>query len=75
MDHKKLGTTLAKMLIEYNNINNASYNSVLDKCLDKLNINELTDRHIVTNNAIHELAVLGYDIVTTKPFKMENIKN
>ena len=24
MNHKKLGTTLAKMLIEYNNINNVN---------------------------------------------------
>ena len=73
MTNKDIGIEIAHKLIKYKNINNENYLPLVNKLMDNYNVNE-KDRPIIMNSMIHEWAILGYDIISTHPFKLKGPK-
>jgi len=70
MNNKDIGIKIAHELINYNNINNENYLPLVYKFLEKHNVNN-ENTHNVINAIIHEWSVLGYEIMSTHPFKLK----
>jgi len=74
MDNKEIGIKIARELINFDNHNNENYLPLVDKFLEKYGV-EGSDTHSVINAMIHEWSVLGYEIISTHPFKLNCCKD
>ena len=70
MTDKEIGIDIAHKLINYNNINKENYLPLVDKFLKEYKLNKNNNKCHIINSMIHELSVLGYEIIETHPFKL-----
>ena len=75
MTNIDIGKEIAERLINFDNINNENYYPLLDRFINEYNITDMKEQNKIIMAVVHELTIRGYDIVSTEPFKLKNLKD
>ena len=75
MTNIDIGKEIAERLINFDNINNENYYPLLDKFINEYNITDMKEQNKIIMVVVHELTIRGYDIISTEPFKIKNLKD
>ena len=75
MTNIDIGKKIAERLINFDNINNENYYPLLDKFINEYNITDMKEQNKIIMVVVHELTIRGYDIISTEPFKIKNLKD
>ena len=70
-----IGKEIAERLINFNNINNENYYPLLDRFINEYNVTNMEEQNKIIMTVVHELTIRGYDIISTEPFKLKNLKD
>ena len=75
MTNIDIGKEIAERLINFNNINNENYYPLLDRFINEYNVTNMEEQNKIIMTVVHELTIRGYDIISTEPFKLKNLKD
>ena len=75
MTNIDIGKEIAEKLIHFDNVNNENYYPLLDKFISEYNITDMKEQNKIIMTVVHELTIQGYDIISTEPFKLKNLKD
>lgn len=75
MTNIDIGKQIAKELIKLSDNTDKSYYPLLKSLIDEYNLTNEDDENKIIMTVVHELTVQGYDIISTEPFKLKNLKD
>ena len=75
MTNIDIGKQIAKKLIKLSDNTDKSYYPLLKSLIDEYNLTNDDDENKIIMTVVHELTVQGYDIISTEPFKLKNLKD
>lgn len=75
MTNIDIGKEIAERLINFDNVNNENYYPLLDRFINEYNITDMKEQNKIIMVVVHELTIQGYDIISTEPFKLKNLKD
>ncbi len=75
MTNIDIGKEIAERLINFDNVNNENYYPLLDRFINEYNITDMKEQNKIIMVVVHELTIRGYDIISTEPFKIKNLKD
>lgn len=75
MTNIDIGKQIAKELIKLSDNTDKSYYPLLKSLIDEYNLTNDDDENKIIMTVVHELTVQGYDIISTEPFKLKNLKD
>lgn len=75
MTNIDIGKEIAERLINFDNVNNENYYPLLDRFINEYNITDMKEQNKIIMIVVHELTIRGYDIISTEPFKLKNLKD
>ena len=75
MTNIDIGKQIAKKLIKLSDNTDKSYYPLLKSLIDEYNLTNEDDENKIIMTVVHELTVQGYDIISTEPFKLKNLKD
>lgn len=75
MTNIDIGKEIAERLINFDNVNNENYYPLLDRFINEYNITDMKEQNKIIMVVVHELTIRGYDIISTEPFKIINLKD
>lgn len=75
MTNIDIGKEIAERLINFDNVNNENYYPLLDRFINEYNITDMKEQNKIIMVVVHELTIRGYDIISTEPFKLKNLKD